>query len=276
MSSAEDPGIAERIFGYRPNNVLPIVAAVVYGTIGLALSFRVVKSRAWWGSCLPIGSFFVACGFLLRSLAKYSPNSLGLLAIEETFIICAPAAFLAFNYITYGHLISYLGAEHSIVNPGKVARIFVISDICTFLMQASGSGLQTSAGGAKTGQKITLVGLVLQAISYGFFCILLIKSHISIGSHWASTMHKPCLKLIWVLHFSSTFIVIRCIYRVIEYAQGYGGYLLKHEAFLYALDTLPLILAITPYIRFWPVEYIEHDKKESPERLEMNTTALPP
>jgi hypothetical protein len=73
-------------------------------------------------------------GFLLRYLAKNSPNSLGLFAVEGLFIVCAPASFLAFNYITYGHLISYIGAEHSIVNPRKVATIFVTSDIFTFLL----------------------------------------------------------------------------------------------------------------------------------------------
>jgi len=68
-------------------------------------------------------------------MSKYSPRSLLLFATEYFLIICAPAAFLAFNYMTYGRLISYIGAEHSIINPQKVARTFVFSDIFTFLMQ---------------------------------------------------------------------------------------------------------------------------------------------
>lgn len=76
-----------------------------------------------------------ALGFFLRYASKYSPNSLTLFALEGLFIICSPATFLAFNYITYGRFISHIGTEHSIVNPRKVAKIFVISDICTFLLQ---------------------------------------------------------------------------------------------------------------------------------------------
>ena len=68
-------------------------------------------------------------------MSKYNPDSIGLFAIEGLFIICTPAAFLAFNYITYGRLISYVGAEHSIVKPQKVAKAFVFSDISTFLIQ---------------------------------------------------------------------------------------------------------------------------------------------
>jgi hypothetical protein len=68
-------------------------------------------------------------------VSKYSPKSIFLFATEGLFIICAPAAFLAFNYITYGRLISYIGTEHSIVNPQKVAKAFVLSDVFTFLLQ---------------------------------------------------------------------------------------------------------------------------------------------
>jgi len=275
MSSADQLGIAERVFGYRPNNTLAIVATVAYASVGVALLFRVVKSRAWWGLCLPIGSFFEALGFLLRYLAKLSPNSLSLFAVEQLFIVCTPASFLAFNYITYGHLISYVGAEHSIVNPRKVATVFVISDIFTFLLQAGGSALETSDKLIKTGQKIALVGLTLQAISYGFFCLLLIKSHISIKTSGTSPIHKPCIMLIWVLYFSSAFISIRCIYRVVEFAEGYGGYLLTHEVFLYTLDTLPLLLAIVVYIPFWPAKYMEHSDVKHAESLEMSTGPRP-
>lgn len=43
--------------GYRPNDALAIIAAALYGIFGAALSFRVIRTRAWWGLCLPIGAF---------------------------------------------------------------------------------------------------------------------------------------------------------------------------------------------------------------------------
>jgi len=74
-------------------------------------------------------------GFTLRVVANYKPNSAPLFTIQQLLIVCSPAAFLAFNYILYGRLISHIGAEHSKVNPRRVAKIFVISDISTFLIQ---------------------------------------------------------------------------------------------------------------------------------------------
>lgn len=43
--------------GYTPNNDLAVAGMVAYGTIGLVLSLRVMKSKAWWALCLPMGSF---------------------------------------------------------------------------------------------------------------------------------------------------------------------------------------------------------------------------
>lgn len=272
MSSNEHLDIAERVFGYRPTDALSIAAAVVYGIVGSALMFRTMKSKAWWALCLPIGAFFEAKGFGLRYLSKFWPNSVAVFAIEELFIVCAPASFLAFNYIVYGRLISYVGAEYSIVNPRRVALAFVISDVFTFVLQASGSALQTSDKMASTGQKITLVGLVLQAVSYGLFCLLLVKSHFNIRTSGSPLIYKACIKLIWVLYFSSAFVSIRCIYRIVEYAQGRGGYLLTHEVFLFTLDTLPLLLAIIIYIPFWPAKYLEPHHGVYKENVEMNTS----
>ena len=53
------------------------------------------------------------------------------------------------------------------------------------------------------------MGLILQSISYGFFCLLLVKSHLSIKSCGASPAYDSCKVLIWALYFSSALISVR-------------------------------------------------------------------
>jgi hypothetical protein len=55
-----------------------------------------------------------------------------------------------------------------------------------------------------------------------------------------------------VLALSCTLILVRTVYRVIEYAQGYYGALATNEHYFYALDALPLAVAIGAYVLFWP------------------------
>jgi hypothetical protein len=40
----------------------------------------------------------------------------------------------------------------------------------------------------------------------------------------------------WVLFTASALIMIRSVFRVIEYVQGTNGYLLSHEIYLYIFD----------------------------------------
>ena len=43
--------------------------------------------------------------------------------------------------------------------------------------------------------------------------------------------------------------------------------------FLYVMDALPLLLAITVYVFWWPTKYIKHDKSED---LEMSDASFRP
>lgn len=47
----------------------------------------------------------------------------------------------------------------------------------------------------------------------------------------------------FTLYAASTLIMIRSIFRIIEYAQGFTGYLLEHEVYLYIFDAT-LMLAV--------------------------------
>jgi hypothetical protein len=78
----------------------------------------------------------MAAGFYLRFILMSHQNSQGLFIVMQILIVCSPAAFLAFNYILYGRFImNTVGGQHSFIRPDRVARVFVISDIVTFLIQ---------------------------------------------------------------------------------------------------------------------------------------------
>jgi len=36
-------------------------------------------------------------------------------------------------------------------------------------------------------------------------------------------------------------IILRCIFRAIEFGQGHDGYLASHEVYMYTLDTVPML-----------------------------------
>jgi hypothetical protein len=109
----------------------------------------------------------------------------------------------------------------------------------------------------KLGSHIVLAGLAIQTISYILFLALCGRAHLSIKKEGSTSGKEAWWRTMWLLYFSSVFITIRCIYRLVELAQGYTGYLFTHEVWFYVLDSLPLLLAISVYIPYWPGDYIK-------------------
>jgi hypothetical protein len=47
---------------------------------------------------------------------------------------------------------------------------------------------------------------------------------------------------LYMLHMVSILILLRSIFRVVEYIQGQTGYSLKHELTLYVFDSVPVLI----------------------------------
>lgn len=54
----------------------------------------------------------------------------------------------------------------------------------------------------------------------------------------------PWQKHMTALYVASILIMVRSIFRVVEYLQGFDGYLLHHEAYLYIFDALLMFLVM--------------------------------
>lgn len=52
---------------------------------------------------------------------------------------------------------------------------------------------------------------------------------------------------------------VRCVFRTVELSEGFQGHLTTTESYFYALDVLPLLIALVIYIPFWPGRFIPND-----------------
>lgn len=103
-----------------------------------------------------------------------------------------------------------------------------------------------------TGEKIIIAGLVVQLLFFGFFIITGVTFHVRIVRQPTPKLFAqsfPWERQLYALYVSSLLILVRCIFRLIEYAQGNSGYLISHEAFLYVFDAV-LMLATMIWLAF--------------------------
>jgi hypothetical protein len=92
-----------------------------------------------------------------------------------------------------------------------------------------------------TGEKIIIAGLVVQLLFFGFFVITGVLFHARIVQQPTPKLYAQSLpweRQLYALYVASLLILVRCIFRLIEYAQGNAGYLISHEVFLYVFDAV--------------------------------------
>lgn len=97
-----------------------------------------------------------------------------------------------------------------------------------------------------TGEKVIIVGLFLQLACFSGFIVIACMFHYRFASSKeASATCAPWKRHMYALYAGSALIMVRSIFRVIEYLMGNNGYLLRHEYFLYIFDaTLMLIVMV--------------------------------
>ena len=113
----------------------------------------------------------------------------------------------------------------------------------------AGGGLQSSKNPstAHTGQLIVLGGLILQIISFGFFVLIAVVFNYCMRkapTNEALDNTIPWTRHLNVLYASSVLIMVRSIFRVVEFVQGRNGYTQSHEWDLYVFDAALMLMVL--------------------------------
>ncbi|GAM39616.1 RTA1 protein [Talaromyces pinophilus] len=245
------------LYYYTPSTAAAGVFIALFGLSTVYHFYQLMRTRTWFMIPFFIGGLLETVGYIGRILsAGQAPNySTGAYAMQSALILIAPAFFAASIYMELGRLIQMLRAENNSLVPVRwLTRTFVAGDVLSFLMQASGAGLMVrSSSNPSTGEHIILGGLFVQIIFFGFFMIttLIFQVRINKNPTPATTgLSKLWQRHLFALYVTSTLIMIRSVVRVVEYLEGYDGYLLSHEIFLYVLDAL-LMFVVMAFFHFY-------------------------
>ena len=180
-------------------------------------------------------------GYVFRLLSAKNPDSLVPYICQSMFIILPPSLYAATIYMTYGRIVNFVGQPQlSIVNPRKVTKIFVSGDTTAFLLQLGGGGMQTIDTMRNIGQKVLVVGLIVQLLFFGFFLYVSVIFQRRLHNARLNIIGGPWRRLLHVLFLVSALVIGRCVFRIIEYVSGTDGYVYTHEFFMYIFDMIPM------------------------------------
>ncbi|KAJ5354038.1 hypothetical protein N7541_006602 [Penicillium brevicompactum] len=227
--ASTDSSTRSGIYPYKPSETATIIMAILFGTSAVWHLITMVRKKTWFYTSLTAGAFMMTTGYIARYLSAKSPLELGPYIIQSLFIILPPSLYAATLYMIYGRVVLFVNApEASMIRPNRVTKIFVCGDVIAFFLQAGGGGMMAEPTMANVGQKIMLIG---------FGCARLPKSYM-IPQHGKYTW-SALLKMLLV---AAAIVILRCVFRVIEFAQGNDGAIPTHEVYMYIFDAAPMFL----------------------------------
>lgn len=124
-----------------------------------------------------------------------------------------------------------------------------------------------------TGSNVVIGGLVVQLLFFGFFVVVAAVFHVRINkfpttnsaSERQMTRNLGWKQRNWAtvliaLYVVSILILIRSIFRLIEYKYGFDGYIMTHEAFSYIFDALIMFIAMVVMNLYHPAVILGNGK----------------
>ncbi|KAK3934435.1 RTA1 like protein [Diplogelasinospora grovesii] len=249
------------LWKYVPSVEAAAIFCVLFLFATAAHSWRVWKTRTWF--CIPfaIGGYFEVIGYATRAAAHDRTGKLMPYAIQNQQILLAPALFAASIYMTLSRTIrSVNGERYSIVRADWLTRIFVLGDVLSFVVQGSAVGLMVTGGNnAVAGQWIVVTGLLIQMIMFALFGLTALLFHVrmrrdpmGLRSQRQTTAAVNWERSLHMLYGVSVLVMVRSVFRVIEFILGPDGYPLTHEWTLYVFDSVPMLVVMIIFWQWFP------------------------
>ncbi|KAH7025053.1 RTA1 like protein-domain-containing protein, partial [Microdochium trichocladiopsis] len=251
------PGTCGALYKYYPSFVAAVVAAVAFGILtGVHVWKAFLQYRKGWCWILVMACAWEFLGFVFRTASTKAQDVTGLYLMTQIFILLAPLWINAFAYIVLGRLIhAYRPATHSLLGiPAYVfSALFVTLDVVAFVVQFVGgvtAGPMAPPDEQLRAIHIYMGGIGLQQFFIVVFLGLAVRFHIERSR--AAGIFLPALDswraLLGALYFALAMITLRIVYRFVEMSSGSTvNSLTTSETYLYALEALPMALALLAF-----------------------------
>lgn len=247
-------------YGYAPNLPSNIILAAIFGLCALGQATLTLRFRIWgFGIAATIGCAGECLGYIGRIALHYNVWDRTAFSVQLVALIVAPSFLAAAIYLTLKHMVLYFGAQYSRLKPVLYVWIFVCADVACILLQAAGGGVAASnkdAETTQTGNDMIIAGLSIQVIVM-FVCFLLAldfalniwKGRVVRSRYQAVVEEAPKTTVknfrLYVFCTCLAFltIFIRSVYRVPEFAGGWGGEAMRNELDFMLLDGMMVAIA---------------------------------
>lgn len=266
-------------FHFWPSKDLAIIALTLFLFAALTTFGVTVWTRQWYMVIVSIVGLLEMGGYACRIAMFHKPEFGPFVAMQCLLII--PPSFLALaQYITLAKVVGLVKQRFPerrlLVKPTAVIWGFFVLELVALSCQGAGAGTSVNTNGVKNGNSgkvlliVGLAALVLLIMSYLVTAIYVNRSPLY------EVRQSPNLqRVFWALYTCTTLLLVRNIFRLIEFSQGFHGWLARHEVFFYVFDALLMFLLLMVNTFFHFGFYLNAYRREVKQVSAISTIEVP-
>ena len=234
-------------FEFYPSNALSITALCLFTVVSLTVFAMTIKTRQWFMVIATIVGLLEAAGYACRIYMTKKPV-FGAFVCMQCFLIISPSFLALVQYITLGKVVRLVQQRFPdrrlLVKPKLVIWGFFVIEIIALTCQGAGAGLSVNSDGvnqnAQSGRALLIVGLVALVVLIG--CYGITSVYVARSPLYAIKDSYNLRRLFPALFACTGLLLIRNIFRLVEFCQGFYGGIAKHEGYFYGFDALVVFL----------------------------------
>lgn len=189
-------------------------------------------------------------GYVAR-IISINDNGLAIFIISQMSILLAPNFIAGGIYMTFGRIVEYFQAhDQTLLKSKHLTTFLVMVDVFATMTISVAASLMADLETEDLGFKICLLGLSIQLMLFALFVYMALRFLSLLNSNpnkyvtLVETYYEiSWKKTLWVLIGAMSWIILRCILRLAEFAQRYDGVLARRELSYYLIDALPIFIA---------------------------------
>ncbi|KAL4799306.1 RTA1 like protein-domain-containing protein [Aspergillus venezuelensis] len=259
-----------RFYEFDPSPVAAILATLLFGASAVFHTVQLCRAKgSRFFIFFLVGTYLMTVGYILRIISASQPDNLMAYICQNLFIVLSPTLYTAAVYRTYTHILTYTSKPHlSLMGQRRGFRVFISGSISAFILQLLGCAIQTLPTLRDIGQKILIAGLFVHIVFLVLFLYVSGAFEVRLGQcgyGWSGD--GKWRKLLHVLLLASVLMVVRCGFRVAEFAQGTDGYPFSDEIYFYLYDAVPMFSVQVVFHFYQPGRILGTEVLRDPEEL---------
>ncbi|KAK5194707.1 hypothetical protein LTR72_006020 [Exophiala xenobiotica] len=226
--------VEHTIYGYYPSIGANAFFTIFFLMAAVLQLYAGIRYKTWtYLLAMFVGSLDQGIGYIGRLTLHANPFSTVGFQIQICCLILGPAFNSAAIYLVLKHITLCFGPEYSHIRPTLYTWIFITGDLVSLVIQAIGGGIAATSMANKHRQEI------------GDRLMMAAEAHIFLRS----TKFR-----FFVLGFTIAFtaVFIRCVYRIVEMAGGWGNPIMQAEIPFIVLDGTMVAIATLMQTLFHP------------------------